>query len=73
MIDILLWVIVFLPVILLLEAKRSVIKYIFSGKLFFGFSHELQVKTRTVLFLAFWLASLPMSLAALIIILLRLS
>lgn len=71
MTDVLLWLIFLLPFIMLLEAKRSVRNFILSGKLFFAESHELRLKTRTILFLGFWLASLPLSLISLVIILLR--
>lgn len=70
-IDVILWLLILLPGILLLEAKRSVRKYIFSGKLFFGFSNELKLSQRTIVFLAVWLGSVPISFIAFVIILFR--
>jgi hypothetical protein len=69
--EILLIACVFTPFLMLLEAKRSIRRYIFSGKLFFGDSHEIRMKPRTLWFLACWLASLPLSIIALIVLLLR--
>ncbi len=70
-VDILLIAFVVAPFLMLLEAKRSVRRFIFSGKLFFGDSHEIRMKPRTLWFLACWLASLPLSIIALIVLLLR--
>lgn len=67
----LLWFLILLPGIMLLEAKHSVRKYILSGKLFFAPTHERRLSNKTILFLATWLASLPISLLAFVALVIR--
>lgn len=71
MIDLILLALIVLPFIMLLEAKQNVRSYIFSGKLFFGGSHEVVMKPRTQLFLAIWLLSIPASIGAIVLLLFR--
>lgn len=71
MIDVVLWVLILFPGLMLLEAKQNVRRYILSGKVFFGATHELRLGTKTILFLSIWLVSLPISFAAFVVLIIR--